>query len=71
MRQMPYIGWTIFSRSSRSEWPIGYFVHGRRRDAIEAFKSGFKDRETGERIYHERLQDGSIRVGKVEVRALP
>jgi hypothetical protein len=70
MRQMPYIGWTIFIRNSRSEWPIGSLVRDRRRDAIEAFKGVFKDRETGERIYREQLQDGSIRVGKVEVRAL-
>lgn len=70
MREMPYYGWTVFSRTSRSEWPIAFLVRYRRKDAIEAFKNEFEDRETGERIYRQRLKEGSIRVGRVKVEAV-
>lgn len=70
LRLMPYYGWTIFVRNSRSEWPLAYCVRYRRKDAIAAFKADFIDRATGERIYAENLKDGSIRVGKVVLKAV-
>jgi hypothetical protein len=70
MRQMDYMGWTIFIRNSRTEWPIAHLTRYRRKDAIAAYKDDFRDRATGERIYLDRLKDGSIRVGKVVVKAV-
>lgn len=70
IRVMPYYGWTIFQRGSRTEWPIAHMIRSRRKDAIEAFKDDFKDRATGERLYAECIKDGSIRVGKVVVGAV-
>ncbi|MBL9047879.1 MAG: hypothetical protein JNK34_11325 [Tabrizicola sp.] len=70
LRPMPYYGWTIFQRNSRTEWPIASLVRYRRKDAIQAYKDAYKDRATGERYYAEHIKDGSIRVGKVVVRAV-
>lgn len=69
MRQTPYQGWTIFARNSRTEWPIAHCVRYTRRDAIGAFKDGFPTPEIADRIFAKWIKDGSIRVGKVIVRA--
>ena len=70
MRSMPMKGWCVFGRNSRTEWPISCTISFLRRDAIAAWKAELRRYgNDADRIWEQRIADGSIRVGKVIVEA--
>ncbi len=73
MKSIVYKGWCVFGRSSRTEWHMPYTVRGLRREAIEAWFQemvGYGlSRERAWDVWQERIADGSLRLGKCEIRA--
>ena len=69
MRQMPYAGWCIFARNSRTEWPMHFTFRRTRKEAIAAWKAEFMHPERAEAIFGMRVADGSMRVGRAVMQA--
>jgi hypothetical protein len=74
MRAHPIKGWAVFSRSSRTEWPLTFTIRGTRREAAQAMRdelATYLPADQADALYAERIADGSMRLGRVIVQAAP
>ena len=75
MKQMPFKGWAVFSCGLRTEWPIPHTIRHTRREAIQAWWDEVLLRnepyELAHKTWHDRIADGSIRIGKIVCHAAP
>jgi hypothetical protein len=69
MRQLSFKGWAVFARSARTEWPVPETIRHTRREAIQAWWDQFlrnnQPYDVAAKTWHERIADGSLRVGKI------